>query len=297
MRFLSFKDIKSNKNFVGIYSKNKDYIFALKDLRLKNSYPNIQILIETLTLEDRNKIRNFIENENYENVPSFKKEEIKILPPFERTIHDIICAGLNYQDHINEVVRSDSYKKVTSVYFSKRATKIIGHEGFIDGHLDLDHGLDYEVELAIVIGKEGKKISIEEAEDYIFGYTIMNDISARTLQRQYKQWFIGKSLDTFTSLGPVIVTPDELPLPLNLQIKSVVNGEIRQHSNTNLMIRNVAEIIHEISQGITLEPGDIIATGTCSGVGLGFDPPKFMKSGDVVECYIENIGSLINKVK
>lgn len=200
-------------------------------------------------------------------------------------------------DHLKEIKKDTTSKPLNSVYFTKRASVIIGQDDEIDGHLDIDEALDYEVELAVIIGKKGYKIKAEDAEEYIFGYTIMNDISARGLQGKYRQWFIGKSLDTFTSIGPVIVYKDELKILFDLEISSYVNGELRQSSNTNLMITNIRDMIAELSQGITLEPGDIISTGTCSGVGVGFKPPKYMKSKDIVECKIERIGTLRNIVK
>jgi 2-keto-4-pentenoate hydratase/2-oxohepta-3-ene-1,7-dioic acid hydratase in catechol pathway len=156
--------------------------------------------------------------------------------------------------------------------------------------------LDYEVELAVIIGKEGRNIAREEVEDYIFGYSIFNDISSRRLQREHLQWFKGKSLDTYSVLGPVIVHKSAFAYPPEVEIECRVNGEVRQHSNTNLLIHNIATIISDFSQGITLEPGDIIATGTPSGVGMGFKPPRFMKKGDLVECEIAGIGILRNRI-
>lgn len=200
-------------------------------------------------------------------------------------------------DHLKEIKKETSSKPLNSVYFIKRAGKVIGPNDEIDSHSDINSSLDYEVELGVIIGKGGYKISVEEAEEHIFGYTIINDISSRELQGKYRQWFIGKSLDTFTSMGPVIVYKDELKMPFNLEISSYINGEKRQNSNTNLMITGIREMIAEISQGITLEAGDIISTGTCSGVGVGFNPPRYMNSKDVVECKIEKIGTLKNIVK
>ena len=146
--------------------------------------------------------------------------------------------------------------------------------------------LDYEAELAVVIGRTAKDVPANQAGEYIFGYTILNDVSARVLQTAHKQWYFGKGLDGFTPMGPWITTADEVAFPPALAISSKVNGELRQHSNTSLLMT-----------GITLLPGTIIATGTPAGVGMGFDPPKFLKSGDVVECTIEGIGTLCNTVR
>ncbi|NME35452.1 MULTISPECIES: fumarylacetoacetate hydrolase family protein [Fusobacterium] len=296
MKFLRFTPKEKYEELIGVLSKDEKEVFDLNFFELGKKYSSMQEIIENFNEVELKIVKNLLSG-NLNGQGKYKLEEVKILSPLKRTVHDIICSGFNYADHLKEIKKDSSNKVMNSVYFSKRATKLLGLDDEIDGHLDLDPALDYEVELAVIIGKTGKKIKKEEVEDYIFGYTIMNDVSARTLQGKHRQWYIGKSLDTFTCLGPVIVTKDELPMPLNLEIKSILNGELRQHSNTNLMIHGVAELINEISQGITLEPGDIIATGTCSGVGVGFDPPKYMKSGDIIECQIEKIGTLRNKIK
>jgi 2-keto-4-pentenoate hydratase/2-oxohepta-3-ene-1,7-dioic acid hydratase in catechol pathway len=166
----------------------------------------------------------------------------------------------------------------------------------IQSHPGLVERLDYEAELAVIIGKTARNVPAADAEQYIFGYTILNDVSARVLQTAHKQWYFGKSLDGFTPIGPCIVTADEICFPPALPIRTRVNGELRQDSTTDLLITGIADIIAELSSGMTLLPGTIIATGTPSGVGMGFDPPKFLKSGDVVECEIEGIGVLRNTV-
>ncbi|WP_300329094.1 fumarylacetoacetate hydrolase family protein [Fusobacterium sp.] len=296
MRFLRFSPKETNEELIGILSKDGKTVFELNFFELGKKYRSIQEIIEHFNEKELKEVRNLLEGD-LDGRGKYELKDIKILSPLKRTIHDIICAGFNYEDHLKEIKKDSSNKVLNSVYFSKRATKIMGLDDEIDGHFDLDEALDYEVELAVVIGKEGTNIAPENAEDYIFGYTIMNDVSARGIQGKHRQWYKGKSLDTFTVLGPVIVTKDELPLPLELDITSILNGEVRQQSNTRLMIRNINELISEISQGITLEPGDIIATGTCSGVGVGFNPPKYMKSGDIIECKIEKIGNLRNRIK
>ena len=156
--------------------------------------------------------------------------------------------------------------------------------------------LDYEAELAVIIGREASHVREEDVKDYIFGYTIINDVSARTLQTRHKQWYFGKGLDGFLPMGPCIATVDELSYPPKVQVQSRVNGELRQDSNTELLIFDISHIVSELSQGMTLKPGTIIATGTPAGVGMGFDPPKFLVPGDVVECTIEGIGTIANKV-
>ncbi|MCI8464912.1 MAG: fumarylacetoacetate hydrolase family protein [Lachnospiraceae bacterium] len=228
-------------------------------------------------------------------------EKVTVLAPIPVPRQDVICLGINYMAHAEESAR---YKKEAfggerpyAVYFSKRVGEAVRPDGWIDGHFDMVERLDYEVELAVIIGKDARGVSEEEAADYIFGYTIMNDVSARELQIRHKQWYFGKSLDGFTPMGPWIVTADEFSFPPKLSIQSKVNGELRQNSNTELLIFGLPHIIQELSAGMTLKAGTIIATGTPAGVGMGFEPPRFLKSGDVVECTIEGIGTLKNTVR
>lgn len=214
---------------------------------------------------------------------------------------DVICLGINYMAHAEESAR---YKEEAfggerpyAIYFSKRVNEAVADGGIIPAYEHLVDSLDYEAELAVIIGKDAKNVSKEEAYDYIFGYTILNDISARNLQTQHKQWYFGKSLDGFTPIGPCIATINTFQDPPALAIKSYVNGELRQNSNTSLLIFDIAHIISELSQGMTLQAGTIIATGTPAGVGMGFVPPNFLKPGDVVTCEIEGIGSITNTIK
>ena len=224
-----------------------------------------------------------------------------LLSPIPRPRQDVICLGINYKAHAEEAERysSEAFKKERPIpiYFSKRVSEAVGPEGFIESHPGLVERLDYESELAVIIGKTARNVKAADAADYIFGYTVLNDVSARLLQTTHKQWYFGKSLDGFTPIGPCITTADEIAFPPALPISSRVNGELRQNSTTDLLITGIADIIEELSSGMTLLPGTIIATGTPAGVGMGFDPPKFLKPGDVVECTIEGIGTLRNTVR
>ena len=227
-------------------------------------------------------------------------EETETLAPIPNPKQDIICLGINYMAHAEESAR---YKKEAfggdrpfAVYFSKRANECVATEGNIPSYPELVDSLDYECELAVIIGKNAKNVSEENAFDYVFGYTILNDISARNLQTRHKQWYFGKSLDGFCPMGPYIITEDEFDRPPVLTIQSYINGELRQNSNTGLLIFNIPHVISELSQGTTLKAGTIISMGTPAGVGMGFQPPKFLKKGDVIECRIEKIGSLKNYV-
>ena len=225
---------------------------------------------------------------------------VTLLAPIPRPRQDIICLGMNYRDHLTEAANYDSAfakERPVTVYFSKRVSQAVAPEGFIERHAGLTERLDYENELAVIIGKTARDVKAADAADYIFGYTIVNDVSAREVQTAHKQFYFGKSLDGFTPMGPCITTADEIAFPPALTLTTLVNGEPRQSSNTSLLLNSIAEIIEELSSGMTLLPGTIIATGTPAGVGMGFDPPKFLASGDVVECTIEGIGTLRNTVR
>ena len=209
--------------------------------------------------------------------------------------------GINYMEHAEESAR---YKKEAfggerpfAVYFSKRVNRAVEDGGYIESHSDLADSLDYECELAVVIGKECRNVAKEEVREYILGYTILNDVSAREIQTRHKQWYFGKSMDGFTPMGPWIVTADEFSFPPKLAIQSYVNGELRQDSNTEKLIFGIDHVISELSAGMTLKAGTVIATGTPAGAGMGFVPPRFLKPGDVVSCKIEGIGTLTNTVR
>ncbi|MEM0216095.1 MAG: fumarylacetoacetate hydrolase family protein [Candidatus Bathyarchaeia archaeon] len=221
---------------------------------------------------------------------------VTILAPITRP-PKIICLGLNYLDHIEESITEHGAKIPDEpIIFLKPATTIIGPgESIIKP--SFVKNLDYEAELAIVMGRKAKNVSISEAENYIFGYTILNDVSARDIQFKDIQWTRGKSFDTFAPIGPYIVTRNQLRDVSNLHIRTWVNGELRQNSTTAKMVFNVREIVHHLSRVMTLEPCDIIATGTPAGVGCALKPaPKYLKDGDIVRIEIENIGVLENRV-
>lgn len=227
-------------------------------------------------------------------------ESVKLLAPIPYPRRNVFCLGKNYEDHareINSTRISDSGIPEAPIYFTKLAAPAIAHGDPIVFSRHATSQVDYEVELAVVIGQEGSNIKVEEALEYVFGYTIVNDVTARDLQVSHKQWFKGKSLDSFCPMGPCIVYRDEITTPAELDIQCRINGELRQNSNTRNLIFDIPYIISDLSKGLTLKPGDIICTGTPSGVGIGFNPPQYLKDGDVVECYIENIGRLANRVR
>ncbi|GAA0179357.1 fumarylacetoacetate hydrolase family protein [Clostridium sediminicola] len=229
-----------------------------------------------------------------------KLEEVVVKSPMKEIGRGVICLGKNYREHVKEVPSAMDLKNGVPeypLYFFKMVNEPVGPGENIRLHKDLSTKIDYEVELALIIGKEGKDIPAEKAEEYIFGYTILNDISARDLQTNHVQWFRGKGLDNTCPIGPYIVDKNEIKFPVELNIKSYVNGEMRQNSNTKEFIFDIPYIISDFSKGTTLKPGDIISTGTPSGVGMGFKPEKFLKAGDEVKCCIEKIGEITNFVK
>lgn len=236
-----------------------------------------------------------------DNAKAIALADVKIEAPIPEPRQDVICLGLNYRDHVEEATRADAVFDVQrgdAVYFSKRLQRAVAPGDKIDGHFDICDSLDYEVELGVIIGRDAKNVKAADAGKYIFGYTIINDVSARNLQTRHKQWYFGKSLDDFTPMGPCILSADTVGAMPELNIRCYVNGEKRQDSNTRMMIFDIPYIIEELSAGMTLKAGTVIATGTPSGVALGMDPSvqKYLVSGDVVRCEIDEIGVLENTI-
>lgn len=226
---------------------------------------------------------------------TYPLEEIQLLAPIPRPSKNVFCIGKNYRDHAIEM-GSEADIPEDIMVFSKAPTAVIGHGEGIPSHANITDQLDYEGELAVVIGKTGTGISKAEAMDYVFGYTIINDITARDLQQKHKQFLLGKSLNGTCPMGPWIVHHSEISNPENLMIETKVNGEVRQKGNTSDFIFDIRTMIAELSKGMTLEAGDIIATGTPAGVGKGMKPPVFLKAGDTIEITIEGIGTLRNEI-
>lgn len=227
---------------------------------------------------------------------TFAEQNARILAPLPRPAKNVFAVGLNYVRHNQEFTGSDELPK-NPIVFTKAPTSVVGPGDAIELRPDLTPEVDYEGELGVVIGKTGRDIVVEKAYEHIFGYTIINDVTARDLQKRTSQWFLGKSLDTFCPMGPYLVHKSVIDWPLKLDIRTTVNGEVRQSSNTELLYFDIPTLIATISAGITLEPGDIIATGTPEGVGMGFKPPKFLIAGDVIEIEIEKLGVLKNPVR
>ena len=260
-------------------------------------YPDMNSLIETAAADEKA----WEQLESVVHLKGVPLADVKLLAPIPRPRQDVICLGMNYRDHEKEAAKYDAEafakERPAAVYFSKRVSRAGDPDGDIPRYEGLVERLDYEAELAVIIGKTARNVKAENAGDYVFGYTVLNDVSARDLQTGHKQWYFGKGLDGFTPMGPCILTADETAFPPALDISCAVNGEERQRSNTALLIHGIPEIIEELSAGMTLLPGTIIATGTPAGVGMGLDPPEFLKSGDVVECTIEGVGTLKSTVR
>ena len=230
-------------------------------------------------------------------------DSVKLLAPIPRPARNILCVGKNYYDHAREFHNSgfdasagkDAIPELP-IMFTKWPNSVIAQGEPIPVFLDYTNSTDYEGELTVVIGAGGRGISSESAFDHVYGYTIINDVTARTLQNRHKQWFLGKSLDGYCPMGPCIVTADEVRDVSQLRLLTKVNGEVRQDALVSQLIFDIPTLIETLSRVMTLEPGDLIATGTCAGVGIGFDPPRFLKSGDRVAITIDPIGTLENPV-
>ena len=238
-------------------------------------------------------------SENILASSSILLSEASLLAPIPRPRKNIIGIGLNYTEHVAESARTlDTSNELPQkpVIFSKPPTTVVGTNDFILHNAALTQQLDWEVELAVIIGKKGKYVKKEDAMDYVFGYTVINDISARDCRRA-GQWIVSKGQDTFAPMGPCLVTKDEIENPHNLNLSLTVNGVEKQNSNTKFLLFNINDLIADLSTVFTIEPGDIIATGTPSGVGAGRSPQEFMWPGDVVEATVEGIGTLVNTVK
>ncbi|RZO92583.1 MAG: FAA hydrolase family protein [alpha proteobacterium HIMB114] len=294
MRFISFKKDKDIK--VGLELLGKGII----DLNhLDSTIPNNlnDIIKNFSSLESKIKTLNSPSNIHY------KVNDVRILAPIPVPVRDIICVGKNYAEHAKEVQRS-SFNTLQGkqavptkpIIFNKATTSVIGPNDKIETKNDETKTTDYEGELGVIIGKRAKSISKANAFDIIFGYTIINDITARELQNNHKQWFIGKSPDTYCPMGPAVITKDEINNIDEVKLQTFVNEEERQVGIVKDMVFTIPVLIEMLTKSMTLVEGDIIATGTPAGVGIGFDPPKFLKPGDKVKVSIEPIGTLENEV-
>ena len=282
---------------------NNDTIIDLERFgqRTNVEYPKTMLEMIDAGLDEVSKINDALRHasENLIADCSIPKKEVTILAPIPKPRKNIIGIGLNYTEHVAESARTlDTSKELPQqpVIFSKPPTAVTGTNTEIILNPKLTQQLDWECELAVIIGKNGKYVKKEDALDYVFGYTVINDISARDCRRS-GQWIVSKGQDTFAPMGPVLVTKDEIENPHNLNLSLKLNGVEKQNSNTKFMLFNINDLIEDLSTVFTLEPGDIIATGTPAGVGAGRNPQEWMWDGDVVEATVEGIGTLTNTVK
>lgn len=301
MKFVTFET--DGKATIGILSADQKFIIPLQ--AAEKHYCNRAALPDTMleligqgdaAIKTVQKILGRVDAA----CPKLPLGDVRLLAPIPRPQKNIFCIGKNYVEHALEFDKTGDVNTAVPklpVVFSKPPTCVIGTGAIVKNHKHMTSKIDYEVELAVIIGKTASQVTKDKAYDYVFGYTIMNDVSARDLQKAHVQWLMGKSPDTFAPLGPCIVHKNDIPNPHNLAIKSVINGELRQNANTKDMVFDIPTLIATISSVITLEPGDIIATGTPAGVGGGFNPPKFLQPGDEMRLEIENIGVLVNTLE
>ena len=301
MRFYTAVINDKEELLVGFEQGARAYrLSLLARLMPKLAFADMNALVMGWNEEVKAALANLAANEDVLSGAAVNVDELQLCAPIVHPRQDVVCLGINYDAHAQEAGRfSDEAfggERPYTIYFSKRVSRATATKELVPSYKGLVDSLDYECELGVVLGKDCKGVTKEEAKQYIFGYTIINDISARNLQTRHKQWYLGKSLDGFTPMGPCIVTADEIGDEQSLDISCTVNGELRQSSNTKYMIQTVCGAVSELSQGMTLQAGTIIATGTPAGVGMGMQPPQFLQTGDVVECRIAKIGVLTNTI-
>ena len=301
MRFYTAVTNDKEELLVGFEQGARAYrLSLLARLMPKLAFADMNALVMGWNEEVKAALASLAANEDVLSGAAVNVDELQLCAPIVHPRQDVVCLGINYDAHAQEAGRfSDEAfggERPYTIYFSKRVSRATATKELVPSYKGLVDSLDYECELGVVLGKDCKGVTKEEAKQYIFGYTIINDISARNLQTRHKQWYLGKSLDGFTPMGPCIVTADEIGDEQSLDISCTVNGELRQSSNTKYMIQTVCGAISELSQGMTLQAGTIIATGTPAGVGMGMQPPQFLQTGDVVECRIAKIGILTNTI-
>ena len=289
MKLVTFVRNDSSLEEVGVL--RRDRVLPLRELGFDYGSMNELILFSTAAE------RAAMAAAEGEGLPA---DAVTLLSPIPCPLQDVLCLGLNYYDHAAEAsgFSKDAFgvELAAPIFFSKRVAWSQGSGAPIPSHRDLTEKLDFENEMAVVIGRDAENVSEEEAKDYVFGYTVLNDVSAREVQTRHKQWYFGKSLEGFCPMGPCLVTADEFPFPPALRISTTLNGVLRQDSSTGLLIHSIPEIISTLSRGMVLRAGSIIATGTPKGVLMGDAEPHFLQAGDVVCCAIEGIGELTNTV-
>lgn len=284
---------------VGLISADGEWVFPVESVGVE--YKTMLEVVKNLGESEKQWLEHVSAREPYSISGAARLEDVTLLAPIPEPEQDIICLGINYMEHAEEAARAKQQdfggQRPHAVYFSKRVHQAVADREPIPAHQELTSQLDYEAELAFIIGKDARDVPPEQVREYVFGYTILNDVSAREIQHRHQQWYFGKSLDGSAPMGPCILTAESVPYPPEFFIRSYVNGELRQNSHTSRMIFGVDHIVSELSRGMTLRAGTIISTGTPAGCGMGFEPPKFLHPGDVVVCEIEQIGTITNEVR
>ncbi|HBB28032.1 MAG TPA: hydrolase [Clostridiales bacterium] len=289
MKFAAYK--YDSPECIGVLSNCGTEIYSIHKLGL--DYKTMIDLNKNITEKEKQQLAKKLNTMDYNGL---KIEDVQLLAPIPNP-RDIIAVSQNYVSHVKETCKLNGVEYIRPKhcsYFWRRVNRAVSHNGSICLHAGISSMMDYEVELAVVIGKECSRVAEKDAMDYIFGYTISNDITARDIQKNLPQYAYAKGLDDTTPIGPYIVTADEIMDPHNLNLSLKVNGEMRQNGNTDDFIFNIPYIISDLSKGMTLFPGDIIITGTPSGIGAGMNPPVYLKHGDVIESEIEGLGILRN---
>ena len=300
MKLLTYQNTNGEQK-IGILQNDTIIDIEILGFKSNETFPKSMLELIDAGLEEVARINDTLSkaNENVIAAVSIPVSEVTILAPIPKPRKNIIGIGLNYTEHVAESARTlDTSNELPQkpVIFSKPPTTVTATNTEILHNTKLTQQLDWEVELAVVISKKGKYVKNEEALDYVFGYTVINDISARDCRRA-GQWIVSKGQDTFAPMGPVLVTRDEIENPHDLNLSLKVNGVEKQNSNTKFMLFNINDLIEDLSTVFTLEAGDIIATGTPAGVGAGRNPQEWMWNGDVVEATVEGIGTLVNTIK
>jgi 2-keto-4-pentenoate hydratase/2-oxohepta-3-ene-1,7-dioic acid hydratase in catechol pathway len=300
MKLLTYKTADTEPR-LGFIHNNQ--VIDMEDFGEISNFPLPSSMLELIDLgfelvEELNDMIAETEAELFEEI-AYEMDEVTFLAPIPKPRKNIIGIGLNYTEHVAESARTlDTTGKLPQkpIIFSKPPTTVTATNTEIIKNTKLTSQLDWEVELAVVIGKKGKYVPKADALDYVFGYTVINDISARDCRRE-GQWIVSKGQDTFAPMGPILVTKDEIKNPHHLNLSLRVNGIEKQNSNTKFLLFNINDLIEDLSTVFTLEPGDIIATGTPAGVGAGRDPQEWLYDGDVIEATVEGIGTIVNTVK
>jgi 2-keto-4-pentenoate hydratase/2-oxohepta-3-ene-1,7-dioic acid hydratase in catechol pathway len=301
MKLVTYKTQDSDEQRLGFIHNNQ--VIDMEDFGEISNFPLPSTMLELINMgfelvEELNDMIAETEPAFLEEI-AYEIEEVTFLAPIPKPRKNIIGIGLNYTEHVAESARTlDTTGKLPQkpIIFSKPPTTVTATNTNIIKNTKLTSQLDWEVELAVVIGKKGKYVPKADAMDYVYGYTVINDISARDCRRE-GQWIVSKGQDTFAPMGPILVTKDEIENPHNLNLSLKVNSIEKQNSNTKFLLFDINDLIEDLSVVFTLEPGDIIATGTPAGVGAGRNPQEWLYDGDVIEATVEGIGTIVNTVK